>query len=282
MPEPVVDLLRQFEILKSVSADCLKKPKPKAVHLLRSTMRRIEAILELLTRSTDLPGLQGEAKAFRRSLRKVRRAAGEVRDLDVHRAIMDTFKTDRDAERLEKGLGDARKKAARRLQKRLSKDRRRLARAVGKLETAIAPGVDFHWSGSGLGSAAREWLAEAIRSLDPADDEDLHAIRKYCKTARYIAETGSEDSKTAAGIAKRFDTVQDATGAWHDWLLLVDEAQEALPEGSPLLVDIQRKAGRLRVRAESMARGVATGSRRGAESLAARESGRDANLSIEI
>ncbi len=221
-------------------------------------MRRIEAILELLVRSADLSGLQDNAKAFRRSLRKLRRAAGEVRDLDVHREMMDTFKTDRDAERLKKDLSAARKKAAQRLQKRLAKDRHRLDRAVGKLEEAIAPGVDFHWSGAGLGSAARDWLSDAIRGLEPADDDELHAIRKACKTARYIAETGSDDSKIAADVAKHFDTVQNATGEWHDWLLLLDEAKDAMPKDSPLRVKIQRKADRLRVRAELMARGLRT------------------------
>src|SRR4051812_25590665 len=65
-----------------------------AVHKLRTTTRRVEAqmrLLEMLTTGTKpirLPDYAAEAKAVRRRLMKVRRAAGVVRDLDVQTTII--------------------------------------------------------------------------------------------------------------------------------------------------------------------------------------------------
>src|SRR5258707_13912663 len=83
MPQPVTVFLRQGLVLKAAIAACLKKASPKRVHHLRSTTRRIDATLQLLVLSTGIPRIDKQAKSLQRSLRKLRRAAGAVRDADV-------------------------------------------------------------------------------------------------------------------------------------------------------------------------------------------------------
>jgi CHAD domain-containing protein len=253
MPQPVVTFLRHSLMLKAAMAKCAEAPKPKPVHHLRSTTRRMEATLELLVTTADLPPLPKKSKAFRKSLRRLRRAAGRVRDLDVHRDLLSPYKTISDTARLEQYLDVARKKEAKKLQQRLAKDEQEIQRALDKLETTLAPLTDLDLSGGGIADTAQRWLATAVHGLDLHSDDDLHSIRKACKTARYIAEIGSEASKAAASLAKRLNGVQQITGAWHDYLMLLEEVHRSLPEDSPLAGKLHLRAERLRYRAEAKA-----------------------------
>lgn len=256
MPQPVTTFLRHSLLLKAALAECLDDPKPKPVHQLRSSSRRIEATLQLLITTADLPSVPKKAKALRQSLSKIRRASGKVRDIDAHRDLLATYKTITDAARMEKAFNATRKTKAQKLQRRIFEDQQDLLRALEKLETTLAPVVDLNLSGGDLAHAARSWLTASLLGLhlDPEDNNDLHSIRKACKTARYIAEIGSQTSKAASKLAARLEDIQQTTGAWRDSLLLLDEAHTILRNNSPLIEKIQRKAQRLRIHAVSKAK----------------------------
>ena len=256
MPQPVTTFLRHSLLLKAAMVECLHEPKPKPVHQLRSSTRRIEATLELLINTADLPSVPKKAKALRQSLGKIRRASGKVRDIDAHRDLLATYKTIADAAHMEKAFNAARKTKAQKLQRRILEDQQDVLHALEKLEKTLAPVVDLNLSGGDLAHAARSWLTTALRGLhlDLADNDDLHSIRKACKTARYIAEIGSQSSKAASKLAARLEDIQQTTGAWHDSLLLLDEAHTILRNDSPLIEKIQRKAQQLRLHAESKAK----------------------------
>ena len=98
MPQPVSLLLRQSLMLKDAVQECLKDPAPKPVHRLRSTTRRIEATLKLLSLSSSLPDLQEQTKPLAKRLRGVRRAAAKVRDLDVHLDLLKKYRENRDGD----------------------------------------------------------------------------------------------------------------------------------------------------------------------------------------
>ena len=254
MPQPVIAFLRQSLMLRAAIAECVETPEPKAVHRLRSTTRRMEAVLELLTASADLPNDRQKEKSLRKYLRKIRQASGKVRDIDVHLEMLSSYKTIGDATHLERDLTAARKKLVDKLQRRILKDERNIRRSLDNLETSLAPLVDLDLSGGSVAHAAQDWLATAVNGLDPQQDDGLHSIRKACKTARYIAEIGSEASKSATRLAHRLNDIQQTTGAWHDCLLLLNQAHASLHNDSPLIEKIHAKALRLRRRAESKAR----------------------------
>jgi CHAD domain-containing protein len=254
MPQPVITLLRNSRLLKATMAECLDEPNPKAVHQLRSSARRIEATLELLIATADLPSVPKKSKELRQSLRKIRRASGKVRDIDVHRSLLATYKTIADVALMDKFLSAARKSKVRKLQRRIVEDQKDVLRALDQLETTISSIADVNLSGGNLVQAAQSWLATAVRGLNLEHDDDLHSIRKACKTARYIAEIGSQTSKVAAKLAARLENIQQTTGAWHDCLLLLDEANAVVRNDSPLIEKIRTKAGRLRLQAESKAK----------------------------
>jgi CHAD domain-containing protein len=253
MSQPVTAFLRQALALKAAIVDCLNSPSMKPVHRLRSSTRRLEATLELLDLSTDIK-VRRKSKPLRKALREIRRGAGAVRDLDVHRDLLKAYKKNNDTDKLDHDLVSAREKAARKLTTELRKGQKQLTAELNNAETVLKPVLDFDLSGTELIRRTRKWFASTIGHLDPQQDDQLHSIRKAGKTARYIAETGAGDSKAVAGLATRFERAQNTLGAWHDCLLLLDEAQKSLPEHSPTTEQLQEKAFHLRRQANVTAK----------------------------
>jgi CHAD domain-containing protein len=253
MPQPVITFLRHSLDLKTALAGCVDDPTPKSVHRLRSSTRRLEAVLEVLAGAADLPNLAKRSKQFRRSLGDIRRSAGAVRDLDVHVELLKHLGITDGMAKLEKELKASRKKKVKKLQRQIGTGQDEIHKALDKVETDFAGQADLNLSGAKLIDVAGKWMAPKVRGLDPGRDEDLHSIRKVCKTARYMAEIGSASSKAAAKFAKRMEDVQQTTGAWHDYLLLLNHANAKLPPTSPITVKLYAKAGALRRQAESKA-----------------------------
>jgi CHAD domain-containing protein len=252
MPQPVTVFLRQGVMLKAAIAACLKKASPKRVHYLRSTTRRIEATLELLVLSTDISRIVKQSKPLQRSLRKLRRAAGAVRDADVQSDLLDAYNRTPDAKRLSEDLSALRKKAERKLVKRLEQEQKKIELRLNNLEAILSPALDLDLSGAKLISVTQSWFAENVRGLDLQHDQDLHTLRKASKTARYLAETG-DASKAAATLAVRYEAAQKSLGEWHDHFLLLHEAHTRLPQDSETIEQIQQDTERLHQRADAAA-----------------------------
>jgi len=93
---PVLAHLRAVAAEMREKLDACRKrgsaPKVEEVHHLRTGTRRVEATLETLAREAGARGLGKASEEARqqwlRQLKKVRRAAGTVRDLDVHRELL--------------------------------------------------------------------------------------------------------------------------------------------------------------------------------------------------
>ena len=253
MPQPVTVFLRQGLMFKAAIAASLKKPSPKNVHHLRSTTRRIEATLELLTLSADIPRIEKQAKPLQRSVRKVRRAAGMVRDADVQSDLLDAYNRTPDSKRLREDLAAVRKRAERKLIKRLEQEQKKIELRLNNLEAILSSALDLNLSGAKLITVTQSWFAENVRGLDPQHDQDLHTLRKTSKTARYLAETGVDDSKAAATLAARYEAAQKSLGEWHDHFLLLHEAHTHLPPDSETIEQIQEDTERLHHRADAAA-----------------------------
>ena len=82
---PVQVLREHIVALEAGLSVCLADPGHKPVHRLRTETRRVEAQLSLLEQLSKMPKHRDEASRLRRALRRLRRAAGEVRDVDVQR-----------------------------------------------------------------------------------------------------------------------------------------------------------------------------------------------------
>ena len=252
MSQPVTAFLRQSLALKAAIIDCLDEPSVKPVHRLRSTTRRLEATLELLDLSTGIK-VRSKSKPLRKALHEIRRAAGTVRDLDVHCDLLKAYRKNGDTDKLDHYLVSARTRAAKKLRTDLRRSQKQLIAELNDVETMLKPVLDLELSGAELIRLTRKWFGSTICHLDPRQDDQLHSIRKAGKAARYIAETGAETSKTVATLATRFERAQNTLGAWHDCLLLLDEANTILPLHTPTPDELHEKALQLRQQANAVA-----------------------------
>lgn len=235
---PVQTLREHVLALEAAITVVLAGPKKEPVHRLRTSTRRIEAQLELLSLLPDLPDHAKPARKVRKLLKKLRRAAGSVRDLDVQRKLVKeqvgahpSKKLRRDGDDLRRTLKRQRVDEAARLVKLLEIDRQSLAPALEHLLEILRPAENLSLLRSRLAQLTLDWYKGKAPETDANRDSDpdhLHTIRKSAKLARYIAETG------APKTAQSFESLQQAGGAWHDLLTLSEITERQLGARSPL------------------------------------------------
>lgn len=218
-------------------------PKPKPVHRLRTIVRRIEAQLELLSLIPDLPEHAKPAKKARKLLRKLRSAAGRVRDLDVQRVLTNSKSQDADADRLRRMFKDRRKRETERLLDIIDKHQPKLARTLESLFKALAPDEDLALSPARIIELTIHWYSHNIPTAAQSFDE-LHSIRKSAKLARYMAESPMRPTQSTRRLAQTFESLQQAGGTWHDWLTLSDVAHRELGSSSTVTRTFARNCKR--------------------------------------
>ncbi len=235
-----------FRRLSRLVGRARKKPQAETVHQIRTTARRLEALLEA---HADHAG-PAQPKLAKR-LRRLRRRAGRVRDLDVQMTALRTVKIGRDAARktqLMDHLAAERARRERKLIAALDDDSlRKLRRQLLRAQAVVAPPEN---PSSAIDSPARlrrrapldplpmalRAFARLARETGPLTEANLHEFRTRGKRIRYIAEMAGDDPQ-AKRMVKELKRMQDAIGEWHDWLVLTQKAEELFADGgeSPLL-----------------------------------------------
>ena len=233
---PIRTLREHATALEAALSVCLAEPDKRAVHKLRTETRRIEAQIALLKLMKGLPPFRAAAVKLLKHSKKLRRTAGEVRDLDVqHKLIQDEAETvTRDGddratlgkrfEELLQSRENLRVERARKLLDVLGKRQAKVAGALEALLHALKPAEDRALPVTEmLALVDRAFHAtHALRLRSPSED-DLHTIRKAAKKARYQMETAPK-STIARRAAEQYEALQDAGGLWHDWLDLANLA----------------------------------------------------------
>ena len=236
---PISSLREHATALEAAITVCLGEPTPHAVHKLRTESRRIEAHLDLLNRLKDLPPFRNKAAKALRQLSKLRRAAGRVRDLDVQQKLIDNHLPDdsiqsrKDRDNLHQVTAKLRKRATRKLLKLLNKRQQKISRRLEALLDALKPAESLTLSPADLLALADKDFrnTHAVLMRTPSD-EHLHGIRKAAKLARYQLEL-APTSVQAKRAAKRYHSLQESGGQWHDWLALADVATHELGDNHP-------------------------------------------------
>lgn len=203
------------------------EPSPKAVHRLRTTIRRIESLV-----SYTNPDLDKKLEKTLERMAELRKRAGKVRDFDVQSGLLD-------------GLGNGssakdRKTLAELLEKKRDRQAKRLQSAIKKIHESkfftrmerIAEQAGMVTNGKNRPLApleeARAQLAEmaadfsAHQSLNPSR---LHEARVTLKRIRYLAEL-AEKTAEQKSFTRELKSVQDAIGEWHDWQELTGTAEK--------------------------------------------------------
>lgn len=229
---------------------CRVRPRPKAVHQLRTTARRLEALLNAAKRRQP-----GNAK-FRRqvdealkALKPIRQAAGPVRDIDVQMGLLEDLLKAKIDELPASELNVLNEEGSK-AQARLEKYRRGAATDLTAAVTGIHDGVVRRISHLQTDLSKEKWMLtlkdarsverQSATTLDLADPDSLHAYRKSSKSARYLAEM-EEGSAPAQQFAKEMKKVLDAIGTWHDWMLLTQLAKKTIGKSSVLAKEVKKE-----------------------------------------
>ena len=201
------------------------------VHRLRTTVRRLEVHL-----GTPPPRIA-------KSLKKLRKKAGKVRDIDVHLDLLQPpllpargrKKADareaRHQEKLQEILQKQRKRKSSSL-RTLVKDSRPLleTKLPALVEQHSEPNITLEESRQ-RASRARQRYVQWTRSI-PDDAQRLHQLRINAKKLRYEMEP-LRNCEEAVALAEKFKQVQDAIGQWHDWATLAEIAEQCFGSKKP-------------------------------------------------
>lgn len=240
---PLETLRQHLTELEAATLLCLDKPSKKPVHRLRTMTRRIEAQLTLLA-TLHTPNVHGaDAQQAGRLLRKLRRAAGKVRDLDVQDDLIAENtppQARNEAARLRSKLQQQRAKAANQLQQALRKRHTKLTNTLESLLKTLDNGDPPELTSTELARLTTDWFSS--NSPAPSDNpDDLHTIRKTAKIARYLAENAPKQARVPRKLATDFESLQQIGGEWHDWLILAEIARDRIGNSSPLTATFTRK-----------------------------------------
>lgn len=264
---PVQVLRRYITDLEAALVVCQAEPGVKAVHRLRTGTRRVEAMLLLLDRVPGLPEHTKGSAELQKALTHLRRAAGVVRDLDVHREMLEIFAgqehrlaqaeqppstqtaskrtpkiaptspephaaaaLQHSAEELRHHMAHARVAAAEALQSTLQKRQKRTTLAAERLLHALAPAVHGSLSLDGLLGITETVLRRNGRlTAGRIERLDKDQLHDVRKAAKAARYIAetAPHEQSLQEASRRYEGLQEAGGLWHDALELEGAARKA-------------------------------------------------------
>jgi len=210
---------KHFDKLRKSLRNLPKHPSPKQVHSLRTSIRRAEAILDVL-----IVGKNSDKNCLRNAIKPVRKKAGHVRDMDV--LIAFTAKLSKEIDdlcvvQLIEHLSRERIRSANKLLKTFSKTKKPARRCLKECSYLVE--IQFS-AAKKRKHAIHEIPAEALTHayslwMDLSEwpqltAENLHPFRLKVKELRYVLQLFSNQDKGFIGALGR---AKDAIGEWHDW-----------------------------------------------------------------
>ncbi|HEX4309811.1 MAG TPA: CHAD domain-containing protein [Acidobacteriaceae bacterium] len=257
---------------------CADNPDVDPVHDTRTGTRRLQATLEDIVRQLPMveasDPLRDAATATMKVLRKIRHEAGPVRDLDVHRKLLekltkratgageekpllpeqpklalsdpDELKApnpappltalDKQVDDLDAWLRHRRNELAAGIKAQAKDFAAKLDKRVDELEAALQTRRVRRARKKPPGVVALDSFARLASEMQVLDAGNLHDFRKGAKKARYVAELAAHTDAQARLVGETLKKLQDEIGDWHDWVVLAEEAHSALGHQAPELI----------------------------------------------
>jgi len=235
MPLDRKRLHKPFRKLRKNLKTFPRQPSPDLVHDVRTSSRRIEAIVAALALDSK-PGV----KRLLRSLNRVRKQAGKLRDMDVLTGFASPLKVDQEQDcvvQLVEFLGSQRYKKAAKMQaivreqaptlrRRLQLCSKRVEKFVGKDESQ-QPNRTAPAEVTGL--ALR--LSSELQRPPRLTRSTLHPYRLQVKQLQYVLQLAGDQPPEQQRFVEKLKQVKDAIGEWHDWQELLSIAGKVLDHG---------------------------------------------------
>jgi CHAD domain-containing protein len=213
--------------LRRATAKLSKEPSPEIIHKLRTSALKLEAIFGTLSLDS-----QKNERRLIQELRRIRKRAGKLRDIDVLTADLAAVHLDGETEcqvQILEHLGGNRRRQAGKL-RNLIRDRRaklkaHLRRASTNLDKALHANKPELAS---LAAAESLRLSSELKLPKRLNKRNLHAYRLKLKQLRYVLELAPDRPKFVDDLGE----AKNAIGEWHDWEELVVIANEVLDHGT--------------------------------------------------
>jgi CHAD domain-containing protein len=212
--------------LSAAVSKVLDDAKPKSVHRLRTTVRRIESLVSYAN-----PDIGKKEERTLEKMADLRKQAGKVRDFDVLADLLGNLGNG-SAAKDRKTLADLLEKKRDQKAKRLVSALKKLheAKFFGRLHRIAEQASQSHDKNRPLAplEEAKAQLAEMANDLGSGETlkpNRLHEARVALKRIRYLAEL-AEESAAQKDFIHKLKSTQDAIGNWHDWLELTERAEK--------------------------------------------------------
>lgn len=197
------------------------EPSPQTIHRFRTGVRRLHVLL-----GEVVPRQDRNRKKMLKTLNRLRKRAGKVRDIDMQLAALRTLKSSQEPRRktqLMQTLLELRARYERKLRKSITKkDLAGISKGLKRL-----PGqLRGQRKGDPL-VVAGKILRKVIPPVGEVSDEQLHVFRTEIKRARYAVEFCA-DSRSSRETLAQLQHLQDSLGQWHDWATLTANASQRL------------------------------------------------------
>ena len=264
---------RTVRKLRKLIADPEARPSAEDIHDIRTRARRLQSVMDAL--GMDDARLHSH-------LRRLRKRAGKVRDMDVltaHAATVTVPGEDACRVELLEWLGAERYRHARRLCKVIRRDgstlRRLLKRADRRIARCLPDDGDSDVARTRTMAAALS-LSRDLATPTTLTHATLHPYRLKVKELRYVLQMSGDTDRHE--LVPQLGEVKDAIGEWHDWETLATIASEQLTHGArcPLIHEIRTTVARRYERALALTNRMRTTAlqvrrRRGPAKVAARK-----------
>jgi CHAD domain-containing protein len=233
-PDRIQKPLRKVrKLLKKMPA----LPTPEDIHDFRTSSRRVEEILQVLSLDS-----RGKGRRTAKALSGLRKRAGKVRDMDVLTSYATNLRHPHEEEerdcsvRLLEHLGAERHKYARKFHAvtqqsaaKLNKGLKRISNKVDKVLPAKNSAVSSKNAATSDVAAEALKLVSELASASRVGKSNLHSYRLKVKELQTLLKMA--DSRGAEFVNK-LGEVKDAIGEWHDWEELVAIAGDVLDHGA--------------------------------------------------
>jgi CHAD domain-containing protein len=245
---------KPFRKLRKLLKNFPNPPDPEDVHDVRTYTRRIEAMTGAFQLDRKKAG-----KDLAIYLTPIRKAAGDVRDMDVLTNFTASLDPNSDGDcrlKLIQHLGDRRTKAATKLVKKVKANEKQLRAHLKECATIAANGIDPAKSKrakekdkrksrrKSAGSMASSLqIEQELRDWPRLSEENIHSFRLKVKELRYVLQLAQDgDSKLIGGLGE----VKNQIGLWHDWTELAAIAGQVLDHDTqcPTSLEIRTRAKR--------------------------------------
>jgi CHAD domain-containing protein len=235
-----VALLRQRLVSLLQAMPAAQAGDETSVHQARVASRRLREALPVLGARAD----EDKLDRVQRRVRRITRALGPVRELDVTLSLLAELEGKgaapvRAIARVRKAVIDERQKRRREMLDEITPSR--LDKLTRRLVRVAAPEPRTHVPRNALTEAAMQ-SAQRARNLKAAIEraggiylaDRLHRVRVEAKKLRYALEIQRElaKSRSTAGL-NRLKSEQDLLGRMHDLEILIEKARAAQSKLNP-------------------------------------------------